>query len=146
MLPHLMCDIQKNIFKWTGKMESLALAEDRLFPPFFSPLYISLIIDLTNTLKVFNYYKYTFMITNMLIIIIGLLVYYCYYFLLYRRFHLSPVEHQNLRSKVGLMGNSTKFLKIPFLKMCKNKISNKCCFHLPKSIFVGNRCCFHLCW
>ena len=71
--------------------------------------------------------------TNMLIIIIGLLVNNYYYFLLYTRFHSSPVEHENLRSKVLLMGNSTKFFKINFLKCVKKKISNKCCFHLPKS-------------
>ena len=43
-------------------------------------------------------------------------IYNYYYFLLYTRFHSSPVEHENLRSKVVLMGNSTKFFKIPFLK------------------------------
>ena len=70
--------------------------------------------------------------TNMLIIIIGLLVYNYYYSLFYTRFHSSPVEHENLRSKVELMGNSTNFFKIIFLKCAKNKISNKC-FHLPKT-------------
>ena len=47
--------------------------------------------------------------TNMLIIIIGLLAYNYYYLLLYTRFHSSPVQHENLSSKVVLMGNSTKF-------------------------------------
>ena len=59
----------------------------------FSPLYISL-IDLTNTLQIYNY-KYMLLITNMLIIIIGLLVFTYCYFLLYTRFHSSPVEHEN---------------------------------------------------
>ena len=64
--------------------------------------------------------------TNMLIIIII----QDYYFLLllllrrisllYTRFHSSPVEHENLRSKVVLMSNSTKFFKIHFLKCAKN--------------------------
>ena len=58
--------------------------------------------------------------TNILIIIIGLLVYNYYYFLLYTIFHSSPVEHENLRSKVVVMGKSAKFLKC-----AKNKISNK---------------------
>ena len=71
--------------------------------------------------------------TNMLIITFGLLVHTYYYFLLFTIFHSFPVEHENLRSKVVLMGNSTKIFKIPFLKCAKNKISNKCCFHLPKS-------------
>ena len=102
---------------------------DPLFLPFFSPVYISL-IDLTNTLQSFNY-KYIFLMTNMLVIIIGLFVYNYYYFLLYGRFHSSPVEQENLRSKVVLMGNSTKFLKIDFLTSAKNPISTKCCFHLP---------------
>ena len=35
-------------------------------------------------------------------------------FLLYTRSHSSPVEHENLRSKVKLKGKSTKFLKIIF--------------------------------
>ena len=30
------------------------------------------------------------------------------------------------------------FLRLPF-EMCKNKILNKSCFHLPKSWFVGKR-------
>ena len=77
--------------------------------------------------------------TNMLIIIIGLLVYNYYYFLLYTRFHSSPVEHENLRSKVVLMGNATEFLKIHFFRYAKNKISNRCCFHLAKSGIVGKR-------
>ena len=47
--------------------------------------------------------------------------------------HSSPVEHENVRSKVARMGNSTKIFMIIFLKCAKNKISNKCCFHLPKS-------------
>ena len=68
--------------------------------------------------------------TNFIIIIIGLLVYNYYYFLLYTRFHSSPDEHENLRSKVVLMGNFTKFFKINFLKCTKNQISNRCCFHL----------------
>ena len=71
--------------------------------------------------------------TNMLIIIICLLVCNYYYYLLYTRFHASPVEHENLRSKVELMGNSTKFFKINCLKSAKIKISNKFCFHLQKS-------------
>ena len=57
--------------------------------------------------------------TNMLIIIIGLLVHNYYSFLFYTRFHSSPVEYENLRSKVVFMGNSSKFLKNKFLKMCK---------------------------
>ena len=47
-----------------------------LFSNFFSPLYISL-IDLTNTLQNFNY-KYMFVVTNMLLIIIGVLLYNYY--------------------------------------------------------------------
>ena len=43
-----------------------------------SPLYISL-IGLTNTLQIFNY-KYVFLITKILIIIIGLLENNYYYF------------------------------------------------------------------
>ena len=88
------------------------MTEDRLFTPFFSPLYISL-IDLINTLQIFNYI-YTFLMTNMQIIIIGLFLYNYYFFLLYKIFHSSPVEHENLRSKVVLMGNSTRFFKIHF--------------------------------
>ena len=50
---------------------------------FISPLYISL-IDLTNTLQIFNY-KYTLLMTNMLIIIIGLLVYnYNFIFIIHK--------------------------------------------------------------
>ena len=75
----------------------------------FSTLYISL-IDLTNALQLFNYkYIIMFLMTNMLIIIIGLLMYKYYYFLLYTRFHSSPVEHENLRAKFVLMDNSTNF-------------------------------------
>ena len=59
--------------------------------------------------------------TNFKIIIIGLLVYNYYYFLLYTRFHSSPVEHKNLRSKVVLMGNTTKFFQINFLNLQKIK-------------------------
>ena len=101
----------------------------------FSPLYISLIY-VTNTLmtNIRNIYKYT--ILNMLIIIIGLLVYNNYSFLLYSRFHSSPVEHENLKSKVVLMGKSTKFFRIYFLKCAINKILNKSCFHHPNSRFV----------
>ena len=44
------------------------------------------------------------MMTNELIIIIGLLVYNYYYFLLYAKFYSSIFEHKNLRSKVVLMG------------------------------------------
>ena len=55
------------------------------------------------------------------IIIIGLLVYNYYYYLLYARFHSSPVEHENLRSKVVSIGNSTKMFKLHFLKFAKNK-------------------------
>ena len=95
---------------------------DRLFLPFFSPLDISL-IDLTNTLQNFNY-KYTFFMTNILIIIISLLIYNNTNFLLYIRFHSTPVEHENLRSKVVLMGNSTKFLRINCLK-CANDIKHQ---------------------
>ena len=69
--------------------------------------------------------------TNMLIIIISLMIYNYYYLLLYTRFHSSPVKHENLRSKVALMGNLTNFFKIHFVNCTKNKISNKCCFHLP---------------
>ena len=61
--------------------------------------------------------------TNMLIINIGLMVYdyysYYYYYLFYTRFHSSPVEHENLRSKVVLMGKSTKFFKINSLNCAK---------------------------
>ena len=60
--------------------------------------------------------------TNKLIIIIGLLVYNYYIFLLYTRFHSTPVEHENLMLKVVLMGNSTKFFRMKFLKCAKNKI------------------------
>ena len=70
--------------------------------------------------------------TNMLIIIIGLFVYNYYYFLLYTRFHSSPVEHEKLRSKILFIGNSTKFFKIHILKCANNQISNKC-LHLPNS-------------
>ena len=42
--------------------------------------------------------------TNMLVIIIGLLV-YNYSFLFYTRFHSSSVEHGNLWSKVVVMGH-----------------------------------------
>ena len=42
-------------------------------------------------------------------------------FLLYTRFHSSPVEHEYLSSKVEFMGNSTKFFKIRFLRCVKNK-------------------------
>ena len=61
------------------------------------------------------------MMTNMLIIIIGLLVYNYYSFLLYTTFHSSPVEHENLKSKVVLMGTQLNFFKINFLK-CAKKI------------------------
>ena len=61
---------------------------------------------------------------NKLIIIIGLLV-YNYFFLLYTRFHSSSVEHENLGSKFVLMGNSTTFFKINFLKCTKNQMLNK---------------------
>ena len=54
--------------------------------------------------------------TNMLVIIIALLVYNYNNFLLYTRFHSSPVEYENLRSKVVLMGNLTNFFNIQFLK------------------------------
>ena len=57
--------------------------------------------------------------TNMLIISIGLLVYNYYYLLLYTTFHSSPVEHENLRSKVILMGNSTEFFFKYIFKMYK---------------------------
>ena len=77
--------------------------------------------------------------TNMLIIIISLFVYNYYYFLLYTRFHSSPIEYENLRSKVVLIGNSTKFFKRNFWKYTKNAILNKCCFHLLKSWIVGKR-------
>ena len=53
---------------------------------------------------------------NFLIIIIGLVAHNYYYVSLYTRFHSSTNEHENLRSKVVLMGNSTKFLKIDVLK------------------------------
>ena len=90
------------------------------------------------TLQIF-YYKYTFFITYMLLIIIRLLVYNYYeIYYNYARFHLSPVEHKKFRSKVELKGNSTKFFKIPVWRYVKNKISNKCCLHLPKSC-VGKR-------
>ena len=59
--------------------------------------------------------------TNMIIIIIGLLV-YNFFFLLYTRFHSSPDEHENLWSKIVLMGNSTNFFNIHFFKCVKNKI------------------------
>ena len=85
----------------------------------FNRLFIRL-IDLTNTLQIFNY-KYTFLMTNMVIIIIGLLVYIYNYLLLYTRFHSSPVEHENLRSKVVLMDNSTKCFKIIFWNVQKMK-------------------------
>ena len=57
----------------------------------------------------------------MLIISIGLFLYNYYYFLLYARFHSSPVEHEHLRWKVVLMGNSAKNFKIYFLNMQKVK-------------------------
>ena len=76
-------------------------------------------------------------LVGMIIIIIGLLLYNYYYVLLYTRFHLSPVEHGNWRSKVVLMGKLTKFFMITFLNLAKNQISKKCCFHLPKTWFVG---------
>ena len=92
------------------------------FPPFLHPCilyFFTPLIDLTNTLQILNY-KHTFLIANMLIIIIGLLVYNYYYFYYnYTRFKSSPFEHENLRSKVELKGISTKFFKIHFLKMCK---------------------------
>ena len=48
---------------------------------------------------------------NMEIIIIGLLsLQLLLFFLLYTRFHSSPVQHGNLRSKVLLTGNLTKML------------------------------------
>ena len=78
------------------------------------------IIDLTNTLQIFNY-KYMFFMTNILVIIIGLLIYNFYYFLLYTRFNSSPVEHENLRSKVVLMGNLIKYFEKHFLKCAKIK-------------------------
>ena len=71
--------------------------------------------------------------TNFITIIIGLLVYNYCYFLLYTRFHSSPVEHENLSLKVALTGNSTKFFKIIFLKCAENQISNKCYFHFQNS-------------
>ena len=43
-------------------------------------------------------------------------------FLLYTRFHLSSVKHQNLRSKVELIANSTKCFKI-HLKFQINVVS-----------------------
>ena len=55
-------------------------------------------------------------LVGMKIIIIGLLLYNYYYFLLYARFHSSLVEHENLRSKAGFIGNSSKFFKINFLR------------------------------
>ena len=70
--------------------------------------------------------------TNIAVIIISLLAYNYCYFLLYTRFHSCPVEHENLRSKVVLMGNSTKKFNIKFLKCAKNKIWNKCSFHFLK--------------
>ena len=39
--------------------------------------------------------------------------------LLYTRFYSSLVEHENLSLKVQLIGNSSKYFKIQFLKMCK---------------------------
>ena len=86
-----MCNIPKNLFKWTGKMIKLTarlLTYDRSFPPFFSPLYL-IYMQILNC-------KYTFLMINMLIIIIRLLAYN--FFLLFTRFHSSPVEHENLRS------------------------------------------------
>ena len=52
----------------------------------------------------------------------GLLVHNYDYFILYTRFHSSPVEHENSRSKVVLMGNSTKFFNVIFLKYAKKNI------------------------
>ena len=54
-------------------------------------------------------------------------------FLLYIRVHSSSVEHQNIRLKLQLKGNSALFFKGILLGFVTNKISNKYCFHLPKS-------------
>ena len=96
-------------------------------------------LDTTLPLQILQFfnYKYMFLMTNVLIIIIGLLVYNYFIFLLYSRLNSSLGEHENLRSKVVLMSNSNNFFKIHFLKCVKNKITNKCSFHLPKSRFIG---------
>ena len=92
---------------------------DWLCLPFFSPLHISL-IDVTNTLQIF-YFKYMILMTKIIIIIIGLLVCNYFYFLFYIRLDSSPAEHENFRSKILLMGNSTKFFKIFFWDVLKTK-------------------------
>ena len=95
------------------------MTEDRLCPPYLSPLYISL-IDLTNTLQIF-YYKiyvlddkhannYYWFISIQLLL-----------FLLYTRIHSSLAEYKNISSKIELKGNSTKKKQIIFLKMRKIK-------------------------
>ena len=77
--------------------------------------------------------------TNMLIIIIGLFLYNDYYILFYTRFHSSPVEHENLRSKIVLMGNSTNFFMVRLLKSAKNKISNKCSIFQNHDLLVKRK-------
>ena len=51
----------------------------------------------------------------MLIIIIGLLLCYHYYFLSYIRLQSSPVEHENLSLKLKLQSDSTNFLEVIIL-------------------------------
>ena len=56
-----------------------------------------------------------YLIANMLIIIIGLLLYNHYYFLLYTWLQSSPDEHENLSSKHQLKGNSSTYFNAIFL-------------------------------
>ena len=72
--------------------ESLA-CRGLIIYPICITLYIR-VIDLTNTLQIFNY-KYKFLITNMLIIIIDLLVYNYYYL-----YYIKDSIHLQLSMKI----------------------------------------------
>ena len=117
---------------------------DRLFLPFFSPLYISL-IDLANTLQIFNY-KIIYALDDK-----HVNNYYCFIgiqllllFLIYKIQFISSWAWK-LKSKVALVGNSTNFFKIYFLNAQKIKYRINVVFFfqnhdlLLKEISISNK-------
>ena len=74
-----------------GHGTSSELIEYQMLSQFLSPLK-NILIDFSNDFKFFNYYKYTFSITNMRIIIICLLVQrYYYFYYISTRLHSSRI-------------------------------------------------------
>ena len=98
------------------------MSEHEQRSPVFSPSRNRL-IDWTNDLEIFSN-KYTFSITNMIIIIIGLKVYNCYQFYYKKRLHSSLVEHEILSLKFELQGNSTKKILNTLLNTWVPRVAN----------------------